>query len=458
MRQTIFWLLGVLIVASGCQKPQGVTPEPIPAGYDFPANRQQLQALTDSNDVKTLRVHAWNLWAGMTADSKSKYRGDVLPIWETWLATAQVFTDPPTERPGPIQKPPRMFLPPSQFTHGDLPDSTVNNLLVGFNKYDPEMVEYLWDAHAGPGGQEYFYTDSASIGKLNSNWPDTTSIANRKIADSPPRAIELKPVMMMVKSDSLTALPFWQGPNASTEEDCQDVSIENLMNPRGKPATDCHPDPVTWTHCVIVDPNVETTSLVAATEAQFESADLSQTPACTDFTNAKYGGLNMLYNFELDSAEAAEFKNTQGGSVEAGDHAVLMAMHVNTKEIIDWTWQTYWWQGGETPPENYPGSDDDITANISTPWNYYAMCTAYSQTVEPNNEGQMRVCFNPFLETSPSIPDGIRSNCVSCHGTARYPAGAYPPDYSAPVNFGSKRYFEGNTKTDFSWAIPVNSK
>ncbi len=74
----------------------------------------------------------------------------------------------------------------------------------------------------------------------------------------------------------------------------------------------------------------------------------------------------------------------------------------------------------------------------------------------------MRVCFNPYLETSSGIPDGLSSNCVSCHGSAGISANpkepAYPKDYSAPVDL--KTYFKKlkATATDFSWAIPSNAK
>ena len=99
------------------------------------------------------------------------------------------------------------------------------------------------------------------------------------------------------------------------------------------------------------------------------------------------------------------------------------------------------------------------------------MCAVYSQTTKPNNQGDMEVCFNPFLETSKHIADGLRSNCMSCHGTAtvgklepkphnklKYIPQSlkYPKSFSQPVDFGSLK-FSDFTKTDFSWAIPVNT-
>lgn len=446
----------------------GIVPQPIPPGFDFPAERAALQALVDADDVPAMRTHAWNVWAGMTTDSKSQFNGQTLPIWETWLATDQVFLDPPREgavEVEPRDRPARSFVDPAQFFHvpsqqGE-PVSAEDDLVVGFNKYDPSMVTYLWEAHTAPDapGQEFFYTSNASLTALNATWADGTPLADRKVSEAPNPAIELKPVMLWVRATGLTALPFWQGPAASVAPNCEGVTPASLRQPG---PTSCHPEPGTWTHCVVIDPAAETSELVPATAEQFEQADKRQAPKCTA-ENALYGGLDMLYHFPLDAQEAADFNREQNPQVkaEAGDYAVLAAMHVNTKEIIEWTWQTFWWQGGQSPPDDFPGSLAELTANVEGPWRNYAMCTAYSQTTEPNGQGEMRICFNPFLETSITIPDGIRSNCVSCHGTARIPQNGdhfYPPDYNQPVDFGDPAYFKGDTKTDFSWAMPLKPK
>lgn len=222
-----------------------------------------------------MRKHAWNLWAGLTADSASVYKGQTLPIWETWLSTVQVFKNPPIEisiddMDVSNENPGREFKDPRQFFHigGDAVDG-VNEVeagIVGFDKYDPTMVQYLWERHPVPEapGNEYFYT-SSSLTALNETWGDT-AIIDRKITDAPNTALELKPVMMWVKAEGLTAIPFWQGPNSSTDSNCADVSVEALRHPKpGQPATKCHPDPSTWTHCVLIDPNSSTSGLQSAT-------------------------------------------------------------------------------------------------------------------------------------------------------------------------------------------------
>jgi hypothetical protein len=203
-----------------------------------------------------------------------------------------------------------------------------------------------------------------------------------------------------------------------------------------------------------------------------------------DCKNYLYAPLATIYSFKMNAAEAASWiqvqKGTGGsaGNAKAGDYGVLGGMHVNSKEIINWTWQTFWWQPGPDAPKGFPGSKAGMTANVKGAWRNYASCSAYNQT-KGNASNEMVVCFNPFLETavSPtSIPSGLQSNCVSCHGvaTASGPiitvSGVqgpttlpYPPDYAKPISFGQGNVpidprFAGFTRTDFSWAIPGNAQ
>jgi hypothetical protein len=206
---------------------------------------------------------------------------------------------------------------------------------------------------------------------------------------------------------------------------------------------------------VLIDP-AGTGGVRPATPAEISQA--GNAGACTTFL---YGPLSLLYSFKLTAAEAQAFANAQGGNPSAGDYAVLVAMHVNSKEIPFWTWQTFWWQPGNDTPNDFPGSKAGQPASLPAPWNNYANCASYDQTTTPGG-ATMQVCFNPYLETSPGIPAGITSNCMSCHGTARIPTPAqpYPAAYTAPISFFTDpTYFNASsTHTDFSWAVPDDSQ
>lgn len=194
----------------------------------------------------------------------------------------------------------------------------------------------------------------------------------------------------------------------------------------------------------------------------------------TKYLNAP---LATIYSFQMDAADAAAWNglvNTSGdGGQELlaakGDYGVLVGMHVNSKAIVNWTWQTFWWQPGGDTPNNFPGSKQGMTNNVAGAWRNHASCTAWHQTKGKQSK-EMVVCFNPYLETSTFIPAGQTSNCMSCHGTATVgspltpgvpppslPQLPYPTAYTQPIDFHNDPRYANFTRTDFSWAIPVNA-
>jgi hypothetical protein len=450
--------------------PGVITPADIPAGYGYPGDRAQIQVWADQWEIAKITQHTWDMWAGMTADSgQTDPDGSKLPYWETWCGTADVFGG--TCGKG-FARPSRPFRVPSQLTHiarlkgssGPPPDIQV----VSFNKFNPSMAQYLQAQHAGPGtAGPYNYTSVSSLISLNQAWPSNTATVDRKVEEAPYQpasstapgfaGIETKPVIFLVKATGLTPMPLWQGPAGSTSPTA--------------------PTPNTWTTCVLLDPAAAGGSDVAPIPAtpQQIAQKVSMPYACTTYL---YAPLATIYSFKMNAAEADSWNTVQkgiggsGGTAAAGDYGVLGGMHVNSKEIIDWTWQTFWWQPGQDTPNNFPGSKAGMTANVKGAWRNYASCSAYNQT-QGKTSTKMVICFNPFLETATNsgIPSGLSSNCVSCHGTATVAAGSnntltflsYPPDYTKPISFGEGSIpidprFAGYTRTDFSWAIPSNAK
>ena len=141
MTKQPIYLFSFLLLATGCTAPQGeapgqsggatgsgaIMPQPIPAGFDFPALREEVQKWADDNDIIQIRTHAWNVWAGMTTNSKSIHNGQVLPIWETWCGDEEVFSTTPC---GPRAKPFRRVRSPKQIDH-TIPASATQ--VVSFN-------------------------------------------------------------------------------------------------------------------------------------------------------------------------------------------------------------------------------------------------------------------------------------------------------------------------------------
>lgn len=449
--------LAAALVASGyfeagaVSPPGGIVAKPIPPGYNFPTAKATIDGWIAAGNVGAIRGHAWDLWAGMTAASGQIYQGKNLPIWDTWFGSEELFPAPGALRATSFaslrtaaRQPTHKFIQPHQFTHDKRLLTATAALgpadarVVSFNKFDPDAAAFIVTPHPGPGKKNYSYNTAAGLNALNNAWPTGTSGQDRGIVDFTDTSIETKPVMSLVKAAGLTPLPLWQGPAGAT----------NATNPT----------PNTWKTCVLIDPKGTTNGVTPATAAQISAANKTPGLACTTYL---YGSLNLLYHFVLSAADAKAYNNAQGGHAAAGDFAVLSAMHVNTKEIKNWTWQTFYWQPGADTPNGFPGSKAGQPANVVSPWNNYAMCTAYDQVVKPGSS-QMQVCFNPYLETSPSIPAGITSNCMSCHGVGVVNAAAspYPPAYKSPIDFfHDATYFNNKTThTDFSWAVPDDAQ
>lgn len=454
----------------------GIKPVDIPSGFGYPGSRDEFQAWADAWQIDNITTSAWNLWAGMTSDSGQHWNGSTLPVWDTWCGNEEVFS---AKGCNALGRPAHKFKIATQLGHSarkaGLP-LPADGQVVSFNKFNPAMVTYLSTPQM-TNGANYSYISATDLSNLNASWPADTAVAARKVVDAPytpdsgdivgSSAMETKPVIFVVKATGLTPMPLWMGPQFST--------------------TPANATPSTWFNCVLLDPANTAgpeTRPVPATPEQIAQIVPGSTMACKTYL---YAPLSTIYSFKLDASEANDWnvlvKNSgdggQGVTAAAGDYGVLAGMHVNSKTIVNWTWQTFWWQPGDDAPNSFPGSKTGMTANVAGPWRNYAMCTAWNQT-KGNASKDMVVCFNPFLETSSGIPAGQSSNCMSCHGTAT--AGAlssttglatmnYPANYSAPIDFSSNACtqstpppatitttcFKDFTKTDFSWAIPQNA-
>jgi hypothetical protein len=100
------------VTASAQQPPPGYFD--IPAGFDFPADKQTLEQYRASGNVSAQRLHVWNVFAGMTQRTPdAKYA-----IFETWFSEEETFqVGPAPQAVGPR----RIVLPfkqPAQFSAG----------------------------------------------------------------------------------------------------------------------------------------------------------------------------------------------------------------------------------------------------------------------------------------------------------------------------------------------------
>ena len=201
-----------------------------------------------------------------------------------------------------------------------------------------------------------------------------------KIPDFPTDAVALKLVWYPVHGK--TEVPVWDGTPTRADAD-------------GNP-------PSTWTRTVTVTP---------------DGAD-GTVP------------IDRFYHRRLatDREVAAARVAWHDSAIALGDEVVLVAIHATTKQIPDWTWETYWWT-------DRGGGDPALTG--------WAASYTMSATVTPGQP-----CMNPWLEAK--FPGGVGSNCIDCHRRAAWGAKEFLPivaDLPPPL-----------ASTDFMWSVAFEAK
>lgn len=417
-----------------------------PSVRTYPASKEEINAWIASLDVSKIRAHAWDIWQSINTTAQ-----DSLPIWENWFSGYEVFnaTNQLEQRDAV-----KDFENPAQFFHG-LQNAIVPNLNerpTSFNRFSPNLADYIYTAR---------FNSAQVLDSINQAFTaNGTPIVQRQISTSKDSvdafSFALKPVFQFISGDTLTALPYWAGISVQT--------TTNLVTPT----------PDTWRQCVVIDPS-----------GQLQPG--TKVPISCNGEAAKpwpVVSLDDFYAIKITEQQAKDFsefaatsgddvgRHNQGDSssvvelVKAGNYALLTAMHVTGKEIVNWTWQTFWW----SPDVQNPVFGADRPAAIQKPWNNYNMRAAYFM-VQPANakvNSEPDVEFNPYLETNltgtltaevgslkPIQWYGVTSNCMSCHRMAAWKNSNYIPngfiDPADPVLFKKK------TKTDFLWSIPTRA-
>ena len=463
--------IGLAIVAAGLPAAaQGTfrfAYQDLPARSGIPVPEFTLLGAVLGDDQAAVRRHAWDLWAGLTAPSDSVVDGQRLPIFQTWYSIPEVYN--PRGRAG-VER--RAFRHPFKVaTQAAIANGARGGApagLMSFVKLNRGSADFVWDNR---------YHLTPTLADLNARMDrDGTATVERSIRPFPTNAVALKLVFWLVKNEAspqaergLTALPIWD---------------RNYPPPDGG----LPPMHTTWRKAVAVDPGDR------YPEGSLQQVNVNGTKAQPNLQWAPVVSLKRFYAHKLlnaqDVADARVYMNemssaageqerlvTNAGQVpEVGDYVVLLAMHVTTKEIGDWTFQTFWWM----PLPNAAPFGHDRPASVRPPFDNYQMCTAYS-TVSPRGPGgALPVCFNPYLETDlgptkpytmdgrtypPDPMAGTRSNCQNCHRRAAYPA--FDAKVPASADFGhvyndgyrspNDPYFAKFLKTDFMWSIALKN-
>ena len=430
-----------------------------PAVGTYPAPPARVEAWIAAQQVDSIRAHAWDVWASITSPSGQGR----LPVWETWYSGHDVYEMLPALTAGATRTAVRDFERPQQFHHvarmghlraGHIPIDRAE-AITSFNRYTRSLAEYVWHRH---------FNDAEVLNGINARFDSlNTPIAQRQISlsrDSVDASeIALKPVFQFISGDSASAIPYWAGDNSAVSTDS------------------ANPTPDSWKQGVVVDPTGKlrpgtkvwmsvngqpADSLVVVPLATFYHIRLTAADSANYSEFAETSGDDVGQGNKGDSASVAAM-------VRPGNIALLVAMHVTTKEISNWTWQTFWWSpeaGDSTKAVGRP-------ASVRGVWRNYLLNVAYSMVNPPTDpNGAPNISYNPYLETNLSGSyvngqgqtvnwTGVTSNCMTCHrmatwgvlarGSGQFPTGA---DYrnNGLVQPGDSA-FAGYTKLDFLWSV-----
>jgi len=402
----------------------------IPPGYDFPADPVMLQSYRATQDVAEQRRHAWYLWAGLTVRTGA---GD--PVWDTWYRKDQAFQKTAGDAPsrGGLSTPGQFLQLDGEAGRQALSQSLLSDILFNQPGYDHVRKNKLYLG--------------SELTRINAAFPPGTPWNKRGIPEFPRESAVLKVVYWPVRRDAPTPMPVW------------DLDPEYPVSP----AT---PAPVnvngSWKRVVAIDP-AETAPHDKHIDIRFMGKVRS---------HARVVPLGSFHSVRVDQklVDAASANPYFQASVhevfgpdrglEVGDYVVLAALHFTTKEIPVWIWGSVWWH--DRPDEGpYAAGRLDAVRGV---WRNYLMATTFDFYNPREADGSPMITYNPWLELTD--PNGLSSNCMSCHARAMWPCvpsvpvtrGINDPFYNKQVfpPDGQDPAFDGTrTQLDFLWSIAV---
>jgi hypothetical protein len=445
--------------------PAPVTAEPLPdphiAGFRFPEDEATLaqwiatlsrgEPAAAAGAFEKIHLHAWGLWTAVTAETRQAVAGQRLRVFETWATPDDLATGAPEAG---RQRAPLRALVRQKFSaepaeaDAGLADTAPAARVLGFTKFDPVAAAHI-----------------ARHGLLQAATLDALRAAGEpQVPVFPPAALAIKPLFQVITAASLVAgryypLKAWPGP----------PDAPRVWGPAQWPG-------VVWLDVFGGGRGAGAIDGVAAPDGRSR----------TDETTYP---LARLIHYALTAADAAAVNADKPGTgAAAGDYAILVAMHVSTREIARWTWQTFWWTPApDAPPA--PSSADIAAlrpAQLRGPARNYALTLAYTMVAPDQppsggeNAGLAVYAYNPWIETrlAPGdLPDslpgfapdgtpaannfGTQTNCMSCHARANY----NPLKLPFAPRFSGARYvdlmdpqFAGTLQVDFLWSLARHAK
>jgi hypothetical protein len=455
-----------------------VLPLPLPnpgiPGFKFPEDSATIDGWVQQRAERKISLHGWGIWAALTAATAETYGPDKLRVFETWHSKAEVDSIMQAKAANKLtmdvqavattRRPlTRRLEQPVQFFHHR--GQRLAHSMLQASPGDTSGVQPVFeDVNYNPVAAQTIITRQLFMpGVL-----DAMLAAKRAaIPDFPKDAIAIKPVYEVIP-----------GPhNKMGGGKLYKMKVWSQM-PAGQLKTPRAFGQQKWSSWVYVDPTSQGKGhgQVYQAGATGPRAKGEGTYNLTDFV---YHTLTTYEAGLLNPKKLAE-------GAQAGDYAILVAMHITTREIQRWTWQTMWWapDPAHVPAPSSPTVVATRPSQLTGAPRHYGMSIAY-QMIDPvqpftggNSKGRPVYAFNPYLEAGfnnrfggPTVAPaglvqtpvgmvsdsvGTQTNCMTCHAQANYAAANdnNGPGYQADTYIDMKgAQFKGRLKVDFLWSV-----
>jgi hypothetical protein len=450
----------------GGQATSKYKPLRIPGRHTFPVSEAALLKIRDDQDVKKMREHAWELFAGLTNTRSGR------PIWPTWYNKCDVGLASlgcPKLALGDTSDQHRLIQSLELSAQALLEleqsiDQVSSNALVESPKRDAQstvlrtfltkLIEHqefasVWFNRPAARhiSREMLNNPSVLDGIYGKRLALHSFKSEREIPPFPNRAVVLKTAWELVHLDSAyltTPVSVWDPDRQASMQTVQDRKLSNSSD---------------WGKRVKID----TTPGKKCADKDYDGNG-GQDPVVP---------LDCFYAFPIDKDSPSWELINQVGAFHVPPEAsgkyylVLMAVHVITKETPDWVWATFWWHNHSSNPEY--GLDRPPRQILKgNKWRHFLMNATLSRVTPseaPPQSGGPKICFNPYLEETQA--NGMVSNCIQCHRRAAYSRDrdkigqgtslglswrdGTPANGIAP----NPHYFDDALQTDFMWSIAI---
>ena len=520
---TIYFTTTATTLGLAADPPTGVTSHarqvtPVELNASLFKKATDIEAWITSKKRQDMQAHGWQMFAacmGLTDQRDPFDLSQFLRVYDTWQSIDDVLVGAEANASATagaskaaVAKRTESFVrrlkPVTQLRvrkAADGPSASTNppaSTLVSDVRYSPSLASDIISFVIKPGEAETspdYYVLRSRRDELRKSMKPLDKWEWNEDEDNFPNlhAVMLKPSYSIISHQGPTVLTYWS----------EDVKVTNPKNdtewqpPQNAPGV---ANERWWEAEVVVVPELTVTS--------------ANRPKVYD----RFGqilpvvSLRAFHYFKLTADQADALNETRDelhlpNKAEAGDFAVLVAMHVATHEISDWTWQTFWWSPmriNTAKQLNDWGVPDDVAEMFYEPRRgtellaHFRLAIGYSfvegkvgNDFVPQPNQPSIICSNPYLEgpfgpanfggvdrfltdekvlpgSSHRTHLGVKSNCVSCHRAAAYPAflGATPPqNYPQQpdplmnyVDYGflkgdEETLFKDRVKTNYIWSV-----